>query len=209
MPVGSVGVEEGRVSVRTIETRARAWRGCCRDADRGGLRARRPSARAGFEKNVLPDRPALRFAVAGLRQSGRSERHPEAALPPRKAGSGIPICRSRTSTRSVRSPTGRGPTAPSRGGSAAAGADLGRPMADGALFHRRGRRHDRRQLGRAVVRGRRRPQLGLQPRLPGGRPVTLRQRARRRPSIRRRGGLIARWPRSRSIAILFLTCSRS
>ena len=47
-------------------------------------------------------------------------------------------------------------------------ADLRRPLADGPLFDRRRRRHDRRELGRAVVRGRRRPQLGLQPGLRGG-----------------------------------------
>ena len=39
---------------------------------------------------------------------------------------------------------------------------LGRPQARDPLRHRRGYRHDRRQLGRRVVRGRARPQLGLQ-----------------------------------------------
>ena len=69
------------------------------------------------------------------------------------------------------------------------GSRLRRPLANAALFDHRGWRHDRLELGRAMVRRRSRPQLGLQPRLPSRRPL-------RSPQIRSkiplgRGGFAA------------------
>ena len=74
------------------------------------------------------------------------------------------------------SPAGRVP-ALGRGHRSAAlvlrqGAGLRRPLAAGPLFDRRGRRRDRRELGRGMVRGRARPQLGLQPALQDGAALT-------------------------------------
>ena len=48
-----------------------------------------------------------------------------------------------------------------------------RPAALDSLLDRRGYRMARRQLGRGVVRGRPRPQLGLQPEMPDGPPLSL------------------------------------
>ena len=52
------------------------------------------------------------------------------------------------------------------------GSHLRRPLANPTLFDHRGWRHDRLELGRAMVRRRSRPQLGLQPRLPSRRPLS-------------------------------------
>ena len=52
------------------------------------------------------------------------------------------------------------------------GAGLRRQLAAGLLLDHRGRRHDRRELGRRMVRGRARPQLGLQPALQDGAALT-------------------------------------